>query len=104
VSYIDPFGLGAVGENANSSWLSTYNSIATTVVPGQAVWNNAVSSFQNGNYGIAALGVATMLGQDALFALTLGQSQATTPLLNSTETAVDNSLITVTHYTDPASA
>jgi RHS repeat-associated protein len=88
VSLLDPFGLGAVGENANSSWLSTYNSIASVVVPGQAAWNGAVSSFQNGNYGTAALDTINMLGQQALFVATLGGSEEATPLLNGTESAL----------------
>ncbi len=87
VSYLDPFGLGAVGENVSSSWLSTYNNIASVVVPGQAAWNSAVSSFQNGNYGTAALDTVNMLGQQALFVLTLGASSEATPALNYTETA-----------------
>ena len=68
--------------------MGLYNSIATAVVPGQAAWNNAVSSFQNGNYGTAALGALNMLGQDVLFALTFGESQAATPAFNTTQSAV----------------
>ena len=72
ISYLDPFGLNAHSTgDTNFTVDGFYNSIANALVPGQAAWNNAVSLFQNGNYGIAALGVATMLGQDALFALTL---------------------------------
>ena len=83
ISYLDPFGLGAVGEHASSSWLSTYNRFASVIVPGQAAWNNAVSSLQNGNYGTAALNAVTVLGEDVLFALTVGGSSTATPTLNS---------------------
>ena len=86
VSYLDPFGLGALSESSSSSWLSTYNSIASTVVPGQSAWNSAVTAFQNGNYGTAALDTVNMLGQQALFVATLGGSAEATPLLNTTET------------------
>jgi len=41
VSYLDPFGLGAVGENASSSWLSTgWNAVTGTASAGvQDVYN-----------------------------------------------------------------
>jgi RHS repeat-associated protein len=93
ISMIDPFGLGSREPGGLSSWLN-YNTIATAIIPGQAAWNNAVSSFQNGNYGSAALGVATMLGQDVLFALTFGESQAATPAfgaVSQVENATANS-------------
>jgi hypothetical protein len=84
VSLLDPFGLNAGTTGDTSfSWMGLYNSIAVGVVPGQAAWNNAVSSFQSGNYGTAAMDTVTMLGQDVLFALTLGGSSAATPALNA---------------------
>jgi len=86
VSYLDPFGLNAQTTGDNSqSWIGIYNNFATAVVPGQAAWNNAMSSWQAGNYGMAALDTATMVGQDVLFALTLGGSSVATPALNTVE-------------------
>jgi hypothetical protein len=85
VSYLDPFGLGQYATGDNSwSWTGIYNSIANAIVPGQAALNNAYSSFQAGNYWTAGLNVANAVGQDVLFALTLGQSQVGTTTLNTT--------------------
>jgi RHS repeat-associated protein len=86
VSYLDPFGLNA-GTTGDSSWtwMGLYNSIASAVVPGQVAWNNAMSAWQAGNYGTAAMDTANMIGQQALFVLTLGGSSAATPTLNAAE-------------------
>jgi RHS repeat-associated protein len=88
VSYLDPFGLNA-GTTGDSSWtwMGLYNSIASAVVPGQVAWNNAMSAWQAGNYGTAAMDTANMIGQQALFVLTLGGSSAATPTLNAAEDA-----------------
>ena len=61
LNWNDPLGLFQ-----SSSWLSW--------VPGQQSWDNAVTNFQNGNYGAAAADFAAMLGEQALSALTLGES------------------------------
>lgn len=87
VSLIDPFGLCAANQNQGSSWLNTYNSIASTVVPGQVAWNNAVSAFQGGYYGTAAIDTVSMVGQQLLFVASLGTSSEATPVLNSAGTA-----------------
>ena len=84
ISYLDPFGLGATEGGVLPSWV-TYNNIAAMVVPGQAAWNNAVSSFQAGNYGSAALSAVQMVGEQILFVFTLGTSSSTTPALRTTE-------------------
>lgn len=82
VSLIDPFGLCAANQNQGSSWLNTYNSIASTVVPGQVAWNNAVSAFQGGYYGTAAIDTVSMVGQQLLFVASLGTSSEATPVLS----------------------
>jgi RHS repeat-associated protein len=66
----DPLGLFQ-----SSSWLSW--------VPGQQSWDNAVTNLQNGNYGAAAANFAAMLGEQALSALTLGESGAGTAAAGS---------------------
>ena len=88
VSLVDPFGLGAVGESGGSSWLNTYNSFASVMVPGQSAWNDAQSAWQAGNYGMAALDTLNMIGQQVLFVATLGASSETTPMLNTANRAL----------------
>ena len=46
------------------------------VVPGQGAWDYAMTGFEAGDYGKGALGLGTMLGEQALFVLTLGQAGA----------------------------
>jgi len=45
-------------------------------VPGQVQWDEARTSFANGDYGWATLHTGGMVGEQALFVLTLGGSQA----------------------------
>lgn len=47
-----------------------------TTVPGQIAWDNAVTSWEDGSYGYAALHASAMLGEQILYAATLGQSSA----------------------------
>lgn len=62
--YIDPDG-----RFQSSPW-----QLAT--VPGQRYFDNAMTSWENGNYGHAALYGAAMLGEQALTVATLGQGRA----------------------------
>jgi len=62
VNWVDPLGL------FRSHWL------LRALVPGQVAWDNAVTAFENGNYLNAGLDAAAMLGEQALVALTFGQS------------------------------
>jgi RHS repeat-associated protein len=54
ISYLDPFGLGAVGENNSSSWLSTgWNAVTSTTMAGvQDVWNVAYTGQLNPAPGV----------------------------------------------------
>ena len=58
----DPLGL------YESPWL------LRAVVPGQGAWDYAMTGFEAGDYGRGTLGLGTMLGEQALFVLTLGQA------------------------------
>jgi hypothetical protein len=64
---IDPLGL-----------CTEYNSgtLLRTIVPGQIAWDNAMTSFNQGDYASAGLSTVEMLGEQVLTVLTLGESQA----------------------------
>lgn len=62
LGFVDPLGL------AQSPWYVAW-------VPGQGAWDAATTSWENGNYGMAALYSADMLGEQVLSVLTFGQSQ-----------------------------
>ena len=49
---------------------------AQVLIPGQVAWNNMLSNFGAGNYVAAAINGVTYIGETAIFALTLGGSQA----------------------------
>jgi hypothetical protein len=51
-------------------------------VPGQVAWDNAVTSWEEGSYGYAALHATAMLGEQVLYAATLGQSFAVNGVKN----------------------
>ncbi len=63
INFIDPFGL------YESPWYLMW-------VPGQHFYDLGRTSLENRNYGLAGLYFAGMAGEQALFALTLGQSTA----------------------------
>ena len=46
------------------------------IVPGQVSFDYGWTEWQNGNYGVASLYFASMLGEQVLFALSFGQSSA----------------------------
>jgi hypothetical protein len=58
-------------------------------VPGQVAWDNAVTSWEAGNYGYAALHATAMLGEQVLYASTLGQGGA---ILPATRAATSNAI------------
>ena len=64
LGYIDSLGL----DQNSSPWLRAF-------VPGQGAWDAAVTSWQHGSYGMSALYTADMLGEQALYVLTLSESQ-----------------------------
>lgn len=95
ISYLDPFGLGAKSTGDSSwTWMGAYNNVATTVVPGQASWNNAQANFHAGNYGYAAVNTVSMVSEQVVFVLTLGASSGTTTTINNSSRLV--------HLTDSA--
>ena len=57
---IDPFGL-----YNSPTWLSW--------VPGQHNWDRSLTAFEQGQYGWGTAYIAAMLGEQVLFALTLGE-------------------------------
>jgi RHS repeat-associated protein len=96
VSLVDPFGLSAQSTGDSSwSWMGIYNTVANSVVPGQASWNNAQANYNAGNYGYAALNTVSMVSEQVLFVLTLGASSGTTTTINNSSRLV--------HLTDSAS-
>jgi len=62
VNWIDSSGL------YRSHWL------LRALVPGQVAWDNAMTAFENGHYLNAGLSATAMLGEQALIAVTFGQS------------------------------
>ena len=75
VNFSDPTGL--IKAEADRLGAAVGGSTAAQMlVPGQTAWNNMLSNFGMGNYGAAAVNGVTYLGETALFALTLGGSQA----------------------------
>jgi RHS repeat-associated protein len=62
VNWIDSSGL------YRSHWL------LRALVPGQVAWDNAMTAFENGHYLNAGLSATAMLGEQALVAVTFGQS------------------------------
>ena len=91
-SYLDPFGLNAAATGDSSfTWTGLWNSANSylaSMVPGAANWNNTVSSFNSGSYFYAAGYFVDTLAEDALFALTFGESEAAAPMLNSAERSI----------------
>jgi RHS repeat-associated protein len=63
INAIDPFGL------YESQWYLQW-------VPGQHFFDLGMTSVENGSYGLAALYFSGMVGEQVLFALTLGESLA----------------------------
>ncbi|NMG72896.1 RHS repeat-associated core domain-containing protein, partial [Parazoarcus communis] len=75
VNFSDPTGL--IKAEADRLGAAVGGSTAAQMlVPGQTAWNNMLSNFGMGNYGAAAVNGVTYAGEVALFALTLGGSQA----------------------------
>ena len=84
VNLVDPLGLMAQEPGSAppaSYWsmvadagglMSSYQSLARVLVPGQAAFENAVSSFNAGEYGNAALWGLQAAGEQALAVMTLG--------------------------------
>ena len=68
VNSFDPFGL------------FESHPILRSTVPGQVAWDNAVTSWENGQHGSAVLSGCTMLGEQVLFACTLGRCNAATQI------------------------
>jgi len=48
------------------------NALLRALVPGQVAWDNAVSAWSNGNYGMSLLNAGLMLGEQALTILSGG--------------------------------
>ena len=46
------------------------------LVPGQIAWDNAMTAFEQGNYGEGALFASAMVGEQVLTVLTLGEGKA----------------------------
>ena len=44
------------------------------LVPGQVAWDNALTSFGNGNYALGGMNLLAMVGEQVLFAASFGQS------------------------------
>jgi uncharacterized protein RhaS with RHS repeats len=64
VSYFDPDG-----------WYTSPWYLRSTV-PGQTAWDNALTALENRRYGEAVAWTGMMLGEQFMFAWTLGESQA----------------------------
>jgi RHS repeat-associated protein len=62
VNRIDPYGL----YESHWFWRAT--------VPGQILYDQGLTEFENGNYGLAGLYLAGMVGEQVMFALSFGQS------------------------------
>lgn len=45
-----------------------------TLVPGQVAWDNALTSFENGNYALGGMNLLAMVGEQVMFAASFGQS------------------------------
>lgn len=89
VNFSDPTGL--IKAEADRLGAAVGGSTAAQMlVPGQTAWNNMLSNFGMGNYGAAAVNGVTYLGETALFALTLGGSQAYMTSARAALPAVEN--------------
>jgi RHS repeat-associated protein len=64
VNFVDPWGL-----------FQSHPFLRATI-PGQALYDNGITAIENGSYATAGLYFAGMLGEQAIFALTFGQSMA----------------------------
>lgn len=62
VNYTDPSGL------------FQSPALFRALVPGQVAWDNALTSFENGNYALGGMDLLAMVGEQALFAASFGQS------------------------------
>jgi len=84
VSYIDPFGLGAVGENGGTSWISQMNLYGTMSDLATAGFNNGgIMGSVQGNFYSGATALLDTLG---------GQAVGTTATLSGTDAGNGNTL------------
>ncbi|HRP36103.1 MAG TPA: RHS repeat-associated core domain-containing protein, partial [Gammaproteobacteria bacterium] len=89
VNFSDPTGL--IKAEADRLGAAVGGSTAAQMLaPGQTAWNNMLSNFGMGNYVAAAVNSVTYLCESALFALTLGQSQALMTPARAAAAAVEN--------------
>ena len=94
ISLIDPFGLGAIGQNSGTSLWNTVNTYGSAIIPGTGAYNNAYTSLQNGDYLNAAGWTINGVGDQLLFVLSLGTSSAFTSTVNSTVTTTTSTIET----------
>jgi hypothetical protein len=84
VSYIDPFGLGAVGENGGTSWLSQMNLYGTMSDMATAGFNNGgIMGSVQGNFYSGATALLNVIG---------GQAVGSTATLSGTDAGNGNTL------------
>jgi hypothetical protein len=67
VSYLDPFGLGAVGENGGTSWISQMDLYGTMSDLATAGWNNGgILGSVQGNFYSGATALLNLIGGQAV--------------------------------------